>query len=60
MLKDCCRVRFILVNLIRNIAHAPSVQLQPIVSSFFDNDLLPQDELQPDICQDNVVMSSER
>lgn len=45
---------------LRNIAHAPSVQLQPIVPSFFDTDILPQDELQPDICQDNVVITNER
>jgi hypothetical protein len=45
---------------LKNIAHAPSVQLQSVPDKFFDTDLIPQDELVPDVCQDNVVITSER
>lgn len=46
---------------LKNIAHAPSVQLQTVPDKFFDtSEQIPQDELLPDVCQDNVTMSSER
>jgi hypothetical protein len=34
--------------------------LQSVPDKFFDTDLIPQDELAPDVCQDNVVITSER
>ncbi len=45
---------------LKNCAHAPSVQLQNVPPSFFDSDTIAQDELLPDVCQDNIMVSSER
>jgi hypothetical protein len=45
---------------LKNCAHAPSVQLQNVPPSFFDSDQIAQDEVLPDVCQDNIMMSSER
>ena len=45
---------------LKNISHAPSVQLQNIPDKFFDTDQIPQDEILPDVSQDNVIISSER
>jgi hypothetical protein len=45
---------------LKNVAHAPSVQMQNIPESAFDADQLVSDEVSPDICQDNALMSSER
>jgi hypothetical protein len=45
---------------LKNVAHAPSVQMQNVPDSFFDNEQIPQDELNPDVCQDNNLISSEK
>lgn len=45
---------------LKNLAHAPSVQLQNVPDSFFDSEQILQDELNPDQCQDNVTISSEK
>lgn len=45
---------------LKNLAHAPSVQLQNCPSSFFDSEQISQEEQFPDVTQDNVVASSER
>lgn len=45
---------------LKNIAHAPSVQLQDVPDNFYDSEQIPQDELNPDQCQDNVLISSEK
>jgi hypothetical protein len=44
---------------LKNLAHAPSVQMQnvPDVLKFQQ---ISQEELQPDLTQDNVVITSER
>lgn len=45
---------------LKNLAHAPSVQMQNVPESFFDPEQISQEEQYPDICQDNVVITSER
>jgi hypothetical protein len=45
---------------LKNLAHAPSVQMQNVPESFFDPEQITQEEQYPDICQDNVAISSER
>ena len=44
---------------LKNIAHAPSVQMQNVPETF-NFKQISQDELMPDVCQDNVVITSER
>ena len=36
------------------------MQLQDVPDQFFDPDQISQDELMPDTCQDNVLITSER
>jgi hypothetical protein len=45
---------------LKNVAHAPSVQMQNVPMDLLDVDPLPNDELPPDICDDNAKMSSNR
>jgi hypothetical protein len=45
---------------LKNIAHAPSVQMQDVPMNFYNSEQIKQDELLPDVCQDNVMVSSER
>ncbi len=45
---------------LKNLAHAPSVQMQNVPESFFDLEQISQEEQYPDICQDNVAITSER
>lgn len=45
---------------LKNIAHAPSVQMQAVPDSFFDSEQIPQDELYPDACQDNNIINTEK
>lgn len=45
---------------LKNCAHAPSVQMQNTPDSYFGSEVISQEEKEPDICQDNVVITSER
>lgn len=45
---------------LKNTAHAPSVQMQSTPNNFFETEKISQDEILPDVCQDNVIVSSER
>jgi histone deacetylase 3 len=45
---------------LKNLAHSPSVQMQTVPDKFLDTDQINQDELLPDLAQDNVVITSER
>lgn len=45
---------------LKNVAHAPSVQMQDTPESFYDGEQIPADETNPDQCQDNVTISSEK
>lgn len=43
---------------LKNTAHAPSVQMQTVPETFFTGE--SQDEKDPDVVEDNAIMSSER
>ena len=45
---------------LKNTAHAPSVQMQHTPESFFSADVVSQEEKEPDVVQDNVVLTCER
>lgn len=45
---------------LKSLAHAPSVQMQNVPDNFFDTDMIAQDEINPDQCQENVLINSEK
>ena len=45
---------------LKNTAHAPSVQMQNVPESFYSGEKVSQEEKEPDLVQDNVVITSER
>lgn len=45
---------------LKNLAHAPSVQIQNVPDKLMETDPTNPDELPPDVCQDNVMINQDR